>query len=99
MDENTIQQIQHYLELFEHIKSKGIGDDAVAVAVIQEVAKDRRMECVRNDKQAAANGNGSEPATEKQREYLADLGVKVKPGLTKQEASAMLDKLLAKQGQ
>ncbi|MGC9454936.1 MAG: hypothetical protein ACP5HU_08720 [Phycisphaerae bacterium] len=99
MDEKTIQRIQHYLELFEHIKSKGIGDDAVAVAIIQEVAKDRRMEYVRNDRQSAANGNGSEPATEKQREYLSDLGVKVKPGLTKQEASAMLDKLLAKQGQ
>lgn len=106
MYEETIEKLDYYLEMFNHVRGKGLNDDAVAMAIVQEAAKDRRMETMRNGKprnrtadsaRPAGADNDRSPATAKQREYLTDLGVKVKPDLTKQEASAMLDELEAKQ--
>lgn len=107
MYEETIEKLDYYLEMFNHVRSKGLNDDAVAMAIVQEAAKDQRMEKMRNGKprngtagsaRPAGADNGRSPATAKQREYLADLGVNARPDLTKQEASALLDELTAKQG-
>ena len=41
------------------------------------------------------NGNGDEPATEKQIGFLKDLGVKVPAGVSKRRASELIDEAQA----
>lgn len=55
----------------------------VAIAIMQEVAKDRRMDEI--DKQR--NSNGKEPATKKQLDLLKNLGIAFEKGITKEQAT------------
>lgn len=71
---------------------KRVNDDHVASVIVQELAKDARM-----SKPRPASGGQNGPATDKQLEYLRNLGVTIPAGLTKQEASSMIDAALAKQ--
>ena len=64
----------------------------VACAILQELARDERM---RARTSSPAESAKSEPATEAQLKYLRSLGVEPKPGLTKQEASKLIDELKA----
>ena len=58
--------------------------------MLQEVGKDGRVERMRSS--VVQNGtNGEQPATEKQTNYLASLGVDVPAGLTKKAASELID--------
>lgn len=87
------KKIEGYLALFNEIE-KRTGDDAVALAILEQIGKDTRMAAL----QARERANGSEgadvPATSKQLAFLARLGVPVEPGLTKQGASALIDEAL-----
>jgi len=91
MDANTQQTLQGYLDLLAVIKEK-TGDERTAVAVLTEVNKDRRMSEM---KQERVN-SGNELATEKQKEFMKKLGIKVPKNLTKHEASALIDEELGK---
>lgn len=105
MNTHTTSNVDAYVAEFEQIKHR-VGDDQVAAVILEQIAKDARTERIaatrsrngagngwnhpkRNDDNNA-NGNGA-PATEKQREYLQDLGVNVPKRLTKDEASALID--------
>ena len=94
MDER--QRIGHYLDLLNEIKQQGV-EESTAVRIVQEVARDRRSEQIREERRNGVASNGSvntgngEPATDKQLGYLSTLGVKVPDGLTKKEASALID--------
>ena len=68
------------------IKAK-VSDEASAVRILGEVAKDVRMEQMREEREVM---NG-EPATIKQLQYLKSLGVQIAPGLTKKQASRLID--------
>lgn len=57
----------------------------VSIAILQEAGKDRRTP-------AGLSGNGSQPATDKQKAYLKSLGIEYKDDITKAEASALIDK-------
>lgn len=84
-------ETEEYIELFESIQQKlpeTKDKETIALAIMQELAKDRRMEEIK------ANGNGSKP-TPKQIAYLKRLGVKTSEGITKQEASKLIDEAVA----
>lgn len=86
MDENTKQEISNYLELLDEIK-QGTEDENTAAVILAEIAKDRRIEQTRPER----SFNGNAPATENQIAYLQDLGVVIPEGLTRQQASKLID--------
>ena len=92
MENETNAKLERYLSTFEQLKKK-TGDEHTALSILQEIAKDNRMQQVRAERQAGEN----EAATKKQLEYLKDLGVNVKPGLTKAEASALIDEAVERE--
>ena len=60
--------------------------------IVSEVAKDERMEQIKEDR----NGH---PATAKQLPFLKGLGVEIPAGLSKKEASVLIDEELGKNGE
>jgi len=88
MDEDIKEKVEGYLWLFEQIKEKS-GSETVALALLQEIGKDRRME----EMQEAKN---NEPATAKQKRFMDDLGIKYPKTVTKKEASALIDEELGR---
>lgn len=63
----------------------------VALAVMHELAKDRRMRLI--DERGK---NAEEPATEKQRKFMRDLEIEFDGDITKREASERIDAALDK---
>ncbi len=98
------QRLHFYISMFQRLKGI-VGDGQLAIAILQEVGKDGRTERMQthesDGKPAMKNGNGNGngsgaamedmPATEKQLGFLKTLGVSAKPGLTKKEASTLID--------
>ncbi|MFA5033807.1 MAG: hypothetical protein WC614_12420 [bacterium] len=84
---------EEYIELFESIQQKlpeAKDKETIALAIMQELAKDRRMEEIK-----ANGGNGDKPATPKQIAYMKKLGITPDEGMTKQEASKLIDEAVA----
>ena len=79
-------KVDHYLELLEQLKGK-VSDEGSAVRILGEIAKDERMSQMREERESM---NG-EAATTKQLQYLRTLGVEIAPGLTKKQASRLID--------
>ena len=94
MDKNTQARVDKYLELLEELKQRA-GDDKTALALLQELSKDRRMDEIREEREAK---NG-EPATARQLKFLKSLGVKAPSGITKKEASLLIDEELGRNGE
>ena len=94
-------KLDEYLRLLEQIKQK-TGDERIAVALLQEVSKDRRSAEIREERESknseAGNSdtNSSQPATDKQKQFMKKLGIKFPATVTKQEASLMIDEELGK---
>ena len=85
MKKEMKESISHYVELFDMIQEK-TGNDDFAVVILQEIGKDARA-----SKIAGTSGNGDGPATDKQKDYLKDLGIEFEDSITKKEASDMID--------
>ena len=108
MEQN--KRLDMYLELFEAAKAR-ISDDHAAAVIVDQIGRDIRVEAMMEEREAArrarreasgeaqqaGNGSGNGPATQKQVDWLRDLGVRVPQFLTKAKASEMLDEALAKQ--
>ena len=62
----------------------------VSIAILQEAGKDRRTELLGT--RFNNNGNDSQSATYKQKNYLKRLGIKYTDTITKAEASELIDK-------
>ena len=92
MNTSTQAKLDQYLDLYDEIKQKVRGDERAALMMLQELTKDRRMEEIREERELK---NG-EPVTSKQLEYLKVLGVEITPGLTKKQASILIDNALDK---
>ena len=73
-------EFENYVEAYTKIWER-VNDKDIALAILAEVARDRRQA-----------ENAKEKATQSQIEYLKDLGGEVKPGLTKAEASKLIEK-------
>ena len=93
MEENIQEKLGYYLELLGKIK-ESVQDESTAVRILGEVAKDARMQQIRQERQ----GHSVEPATQKQRAFLKELGVEVPKRLTKELASQVIDVVLRKSG-
>jgi len=94
MEANIQDKLDSYLELFEQIKQKTQGDDKIALSLLTEISKDRRMEEIRQEKEA----KNAEPATEKQKKFMKKLGMDFPKNATKKEASVMIDEELSRNG-
>jgi hypothetical protein len=92
-------KLEEYLKLLEQIKQKTT-DERTAVSLLQEVSKDRRSAEIREERETK-NGEpkDSEPATPKQKQYMKKLGIEFPATVTKQEASALIDEELGKNGE
>jgi hypothetical protein len=78
MDQSIQGKLDKYLELFQELRQK-TGDDAVALRLLQEVSKDRRMEEIREEREI----KNSEPATARQLKFMKNLRIEIPPGVTK----------------
>lgn len=84
-----------YLRLFKEICEQLDGEldrERIAIAILHEVAKDKRMAMIMK---ARENGK-QEQATVRQIAYLHVLGIEPDNGLTKQEATQLIEEALAK---
>jgi hypothetical protein len=79
------------LELLQEIRQE-TDDSRVATVLLSEICKDRRMQEIRQEREA----NDNQPATEKQKRFMDDLGIKYPKTVTKKEASALIDEELGK---
>ena len=91
MDEYTKQRLDGYLDLLEEISEK-TSDENVAVALLHEIAKDRRSEQMRKERGFAED----KTATDKQKGFMKKLGLKFPKEVSKAEASELIDKELGK---
>ena len=89
MNTNTQGKLEGYLELFEEIKSR-VKDDILARTILGEVSKDRRMEQIREEREMK---NG-ELATTRQLQFMKKLGLEIPSGITKKQASLLIDEEL-----
>ena len=109
-EQNGVDALDDYLKLYHEIKVR-TGDGQSALVILREVNKDVRMAQISEERArtrkkwirlGGGRGNGSQndsagPATERQLGYLSQLGVDVCPGLSKAQASAMIDETLEKE--
>ena len=92
----TQTEIDEYATLFGSIRER-VGDSDVALAILHELSKDRRMAQIVQERNGNGQSNG-EFATPKQLGYIRKLGGKTRKGMTKAEASAMIDELAGQNG-
>jgi hypothetical protein len=64
------------------------------MVIFQEMAKDIRGNQFRKEREQKANGS----ASEKQKAYLRRLGVEFSPGITREEASKLIDEAVEREG-
>jgi len=91
MDKSTKQRLDNYLELLDEISEK-TDDERTAVALLQEISKDRRMEQIREERRS----NNSDTVTFKQKRFMKKLGVEFPEDITRKEASVLIDEELGK---
>jgi len=92
-------KLEEYLKLLEQIKQKTT-DERTAVSLLQEVSKDRRSAEIREERETkSGNDTESQPATEKQKQFMKKLGIKFPATVTKQEASLMIDEERGRNGE
>jgi len=92
MDAKMKNRLDAYLELLEEISEK-TDDKKTAVALLQEISKDRRMEKIREEQ---GFKNGDQPATDKQKKFMTKLGIEFTDDITKKQASFLIDGELGK---
>ena len=78
--------IDFYINLLEKIKER-TGNNADSLAILAEIRKDQRSQQMQQKKII----NSNMPATENQMGYLKRLGAEIPEGLTRQEASRLID--------
>ncbi len=83
MKTETKKSVSQYVELFDAIQEKAPSEE-VAIAILQEIGKDTRSKIF-------AEASDDELATEKQKNYLKDLGVEFDDSITKKEASDKIE--------
>lgn len=92
------QDIERYMQAFETIRQR-VGDDHIATAIMQELGKDARTAQLSRERQNGwhkeeKSTKSEQVATQKQLEYLRDLGVNVSQGMTKQQATELIEQAL-----
>ena len=93
MDEWQENQVSDYLELLNEVKDS-VSNEHTAALIVSEVAKDRRMKRISQQR-----NSDKEPATVRQKRFMEKLGIDYDEGVSKQQASDLIDEELAKNGQ
>jgi hypothetical protein len=92
MDATIQARVDNYIDLFDAISEK-TQEDATAIAILQEMSKDRRARQIRSEKE----GRNGDAATGKQKRLMQQLGLDFPGDITRKKASALitaeLDKL------
>ncbi len=89
-NEEMKDRVGMYVSLARHITP--MVEDVYGVAILQEIGKDVRCDrCIANRNGENGNSNGDQPATPKQIDYLKALGVDFAEGVTKKQASQLID--------
>jgi len=85
-------QAEDYLEIFR-VAFKNVGEgvdkERVAIAVMQEMGKDKRMQLALMQRE---QGRQQQRATPRQIAFLRTMGVMVDYAITKQKAAELIDK-------
>ena len=87
MDAKMKEKLNVYLELLDEISEK-TENESTALALLQEISKDRRMEKIKHEQDLK---NGDQPATEKQKKFMEDLNIEFAKDITKKQASFLID--------
>jgi hypothetical protein len=95
MDEDTQTRLDEYLGLLEDIKEK-TRDEKTALALLQEISKDRRTEQIRIERDTRNGGRNGDMATDRQKSFLKKLGIDFAQDITKKQASFLIDHELGK---
>lgn len=69
--------------------------EKVAIAIMQEIAKDKRTEMMKQEREKQREKEGKEPATIKQIGFLKILGVAVDGKISKKKAAELIDRAKA----
>jgi len=85
--------ITEFVDIYGKLNNISENKTEVALAIFQEINKDRRV----SEMNEARNNSGNEPATYKQLRFLEQNGVEFKQGLSKREASRLIDEHKRKQ--
>jgi hypothetical protein len=86
-------KVEAYLDLLGEIKGR-VNDEATAARILTEVAKDVRMEQIREEREIHP-----EAATQRQLQFMKRLGVDIPAGVSKTEASRLIDQELGRNGE
>ena len=89
MDKDTKERLNAYIELLDEIKEK-TDNEETAVALLHEICKDRRMTMIKQEK----SGGDDAVATEKQKKFMEQLGIKFPKDISKKEASVLIEEEL-----
>ncbi|OHB49702.1 MAG: hypothetical protein A2Y10_05970 [Planctomycetes bacterium GWF2_41_51] len=81
--DNIQANINEYAFMLELIKAKFTGSDAIVI--LQEMRKDARAAAIQKGYKTDM------PATPKQLSYLKGLGIEISEGLTKKQASKLIE--------
>ena len=86
------QELEKYVDLYQQVRST-VTDAAAAAEIVNQIGKESRMHRMMNGRSPgrSVSSGGDQPASERQLGYLQSLGIKVESGLTKQQASALID--------
>ena len=87
-------KLDEYMKLLGQIRQK-TENESTAVSLLQEISKDRRAAEIHEERGVEQ----SQPATEKQKNFMKKLGIKFPDTVTKQEASTLIDEELGKNGE
>ncbi len=89
---NIQAKLESYLALLGQIKAR-VGDEGTAARILSELAKDVRMEQIREEREVHP-----EPATTRQLQFMKKLGIEIPPGVSKTEASRLIDEETGRNG-
>ena len=87
--EEIQMKVDFYADAFEKANAK-LGNAELASLIVQQIGKDLRTAQIQGTSGNSGNGNGTQ-ATPKQLAYLERLGVDVPAGVTKKQASELID--------
>jgi len=79
--------VEEYRQILGALERVGVHDPDAARIILQERGRDRRMERIGEEKRGSPTREKDEPATEKQKNFLDNLGVDYPADITKSEAT------------
>ncbi|MCH8823258.1 MAG: hypothetical protein IH984_07080 [Planctomycetes bacterium] len=89
-------KVDFYADAFEKAQAR-VGDTELASLIVRQIGKDLRTAQIQNASGNSANGKGDVPATPKQLAYLKRLGVLFEKGISKKQASEMIDEAVGQE--